>query len=169
MTAHIRPALPEDGPRCAEIHADSWTWAYTGLIPAGDIAAANARRPGLWARIIPAQDNRSHYVLTDPDTGAVAGFFVLVPTRDEDGDARRCELASIYLDPAYAGRGLGSQAMEWILAEARARGYATITLWVLDRNRRAKGFYAKFGFVPEGAVKPSGLGDTREERLIRSL
>jgi ribosomal protein S18 acetylase RimI-like enzyme len=38
------------------------------------------------------------------------------------------------------------------------RGYAEITLWVLDTNRRAREFYEKVGFVEDGKTKTENIG-----------
>ena len=36
---------------------------------------------------------------------------------------------------------------------ARARGFREMTLWVVDRNTRARSFYEALGFAPDGATK----------------
>lgn len=53
--------------------------------------------------------------------------------------------------------------------EISTRGYDTISLWVLTQNTRAKAFYEKSGFKPDESTKPSGLGDTLEERYIYEI
>jgi RimJ/RimL family protein N-acetyltransferase len=41
--------------------------------------------------------------------------------------------------------------MDQVRAKVRAAGYASITLWVLEANARARRFYQKAGFTPDGA------------------
>ena len=84
--------------------------------------------------------------------------------RDGDLSETVCELVGLYLDPKYIGKGFGRQAMDWVKREAIARGYKSLCLWVLKNNLNAKRFYEKSGFAFDGTAKPSGLGDTVEER-----
>lgn len=59
--------------------------------------------------------------------------------------------------------------MDWVKREISARGYKSISLWVLNQNARAKAFYEKSGFKADGSSKESGLGNTKEERYICEL
>ncbi len=56
---------------------------------------------------------------------------------------------------AYQGKGLGSTLMDRVMAEARARGLATVILTVVTDNERAWRLYQKRGFVRYGTF----LGD----------
>ena len=98
--------------------------------------------------------------------GKVIGIISIGKERDGDMPANTGELCGFYLDPDYIGKGYGRKAMDWVKQELFSRGYDTVVLWVLDENRSAKRFYEKSGFAPEGAVKPSGLKNTMEERYI---
>ena len=59
--------------------------------------------------------------------------------------------------------------MDWVKREISARGYKSISLWVLNQNARAKAFYEKSGFKADGSSKESGLGNTKKERYICEL
>jgi len=50
-----------------------------------------------------------------------------------------------------------------------AIGDAPAFLWVLEENPRARGFYAKMGFVADGAVQalPAEWNGAREVRMVR--
>ena len=50
---------------------------------------------------------------------------------------------------AHGGRG---QVAE-VLRQARERRFQRVTLWVLAGNERARGFYEKAGFTPDGGEK----------------
>jgi RimJ/RimL family protein N-acetyltransferase len=51
-----------------------------------------------------------------------------------------------------------------------AAGYSSVTLWVLRDNRRARRFYERAGFAPDGATNVlTGLGDVRELRYRQRL
>jgi ribosomal protein S18 acetylase RimI-like enzyme len=64
---------------------------------------------------------------------------------------RPVELARLYADRAWHGRGIGAALMEACLAEARRSGYRTMWLGVWERNWRAIAFYRKWGFVECGS------------------
>ena len=56
------------------------------------------------------------------------------------------------------------------LAKVRAAGYGCITLWVLEANARARRFYQRAGFIPDGARHVlDDLGGVTEIRYRRAL
>lgn len=162
----VRPAVPEDAPKCADIHMRSWIFAYSHCVPMDIIEQRNARRPAMWTKLL-ENCKDIHFVVTCDDE--VIGFITINPTRDEDMPDTVYELTGLYLDPDYIGKGFGKLTMDWIKREISARGYKTISLWVLDQNDRAKSFYEKSGFKADGSTKESGLGNTKEERYICEL
>ena len=52
--------------------------------------------------------------------------------------------------PAYWSTGVGWALMAAALDRARAEGYASISLWVLRDNPRARRFYERAGFAATG-------------------
>lgn len=48
-----------------------------------------------------------------------------------------------------------------MLSTARRRGFASLMLWVLERNLRARRFYEGFGLRPDGGrqTRPEWLGE----------
>ena len=59
--------------------------------------------------------------------------------------------------------------MQAALEELKALGFERALLWVLERNTRARRFYEKCGFSPDGASKDSGLGDEEEIRYSADI
>jgi ribosomal protein S18 acetylase RimI-like enzyme len=53
---------------------------------------------------------------------------------------------AIAVEPAWQGRGIGRALMRFVTDEARRRGRTSLTLWVIDRNHRARELYEKLGF-----------------------
>ena len=163
MDICIRLATPVDAPRCAEIHADSWRYAYRSSIPADCLAATTARFPRLWEKLL-ANNTDTQYVITKDEK--ILGFIGLMQSRDADASDDTFEIGAIYFDPGFIGKGYGRQTVAWAKSELTSRGAKQLTLWVLDENHRAKAFYRACGFRPDGTSKPSGLGDRTEERMM---
>jgi GNAT superfamily N-acetyltransferase len=81
------------------------------------------------------------------------------------------EIAAIYVTPDVWRTGVGTALLDAALTETRARGCKSMTLWVLADNHRARDFYARFGFTPDGAAmlhEASGQTEIRLRRLVCS-
>ncbi len=90
-------------------------------------------------------------------------------TADGEG-GRVAELYALYVRPAWWSTGTGRALMERVLARTGAAGYQSVTLWVLRDNERARRFYERAGFAPDGATNVlAGLGDILEVRYRRPL
>jgi GNAT superfamily N-acetyltransferase len=93
------------------------------------------------------------------------------PYRGEGADAARAELYALYVRPDLLGRGVGGvlvrAAEEW----AAGRGHTRLALWVLAGNERARRFYARAGFAPDGGERVDAYdgAELTEVRYERSL
>lgn len=167
----IRRATPADAPAAAAIHVASWQHAYRGHLPDAVIARHTvASRTAAWTAWLttPTTPQHRHHVLEV--AGVVTGFAVTGPSRDDDARPDTFELFAIYLDPAHIGRGAGAALLGAALGEAAAQGARAVTLWVLDSNTRARGFYERVGFARDGREKvDAALGDARELRYRLAL
>ena len=79
--------------------------------------------------------------------GAIVGFASCGESRDAPGEG---ELYAIYALPVAWGTGAGPALMAAALTALRAGGFETASLWVLDDNPRARRFYEREGWVPDG-------------------
>jgi ribosomal protein S18 acetylase RimI-like enzyme len=101
-----------------------------------------------------------------------AGFAMIGPEREPSALARtRGELWAINVAPEAWARGLGRVLLveaERALCEA---GHAEAILWVVATNERARRFYERTGWHPDGAEKrDTGLGfEVHEVRYARRL
>ena len=163
MKINIRLAKLDDANFCADIHSKSWSFAYNNLVPKGIIDQHNERWPMVWSKML-VNNIDSHYVIVLDSK--IIGFLTIAVSRDSDLKNIFYEIIGLYFDPEYVGLGYAKQAMEWVKKEIKSRGYDKISLWVLEENNRARKFYEKSGFKPDGKVKPSGLADTQEVRYI---
>jgi GNAT superfamily N-acetyltransferase len=112
-----------------------------------------------WARVL-ADPALPPVVVTEVD-GEVVGFAQAVPSRDEP-PVRPLELTTLYLRAAQHGSGLGQELLDAVLGDRPA------SLRVAEQNPRARRFYERNGFSPDGAreVLESWEGLV-EVRLVR--
>ena len=170
----IRPATSDDAAAIADVHVRSWGATYRGVLPDEVLDGPDlpANRLRLWQRLLgPDRPAGSSTVVAEPPGGGVVGFAVTSPSRDEDADDRTAEVNSIYARPEAWGTGAGRELMAAALDGLRAAGFRAATLWVLDSNARARRFYERAGFAPDGAVKDDVMAGTpiTEVRYRRTL
>jgi GNAT superfamily N-acetyltransferase len=159
MGASIRRANRSDANEVGRVHYRSHVETYSGTFPDGVIQAFPAeQRAQMWERMI-AGDSGALWVAEVDEQ--VVGFAATGPSRD-DPPVRALELGSIYLLAAHHGSGLGQALLD------AALGAQNASLWVLDDNPRARSFYTRNGFTPDGAEKvDEQFGNVREIRMVR--
>ncbi|WP_437406761.1 GNAT family N-acetyltransferase [Sinorhizobium meliloti] len=81
-----------------------------------------------------------------------------------DRQDERAALAIGIDDPAYLGRGFGTEAIRLALMHAFSTGLHRISLRVLASNTRAIACYRKCGFVEEGRLQTRGQPSHRSKR-----
>jgi ribosomal protein S18 acetylase RimI-like enzyme len=148
----IRRATSADAETVGKIHVESWNVAYRGIMPDDVIARTDlAYRTKFWADRIADAD--WPVFLIEEDAQAVA-FCQMIPSRDSDDDPDHVgHITSLHVLPHLRGRGHGRALMDHVLAEFRRRGFTTVTLWVLEENRNARGFYERYGFLLDGGTR----------------
>jgi GNAT superfamily N-acetyltransferase len=166
----IRDAQPGDARDIAAVHVEAWQVAYRGLLPDDILADLSVPdRERTWWEILVDPRPRTAVLLTTCG-GAVIGFAAVGPGRDPTAGPERGELYAIYLRPDRQRRGIGTQLHSAALDRLRSLGFTSATLWVLDGNEAAIGFYHRNGWAAGGARKvdqgPAGV-ELRELRLIR--
>ncbi|MGW7356919.1 N-acetyltransferase family protein [Streptomyces sp. NPDC054802] len=154
MTMRVRDMTIGDCAAVASIRVGGWRFAYTGLMPQSYLDAmdpaddAAERRRSLLADGAGAGVSN---VVAEWD-GEVVGWGCFGPLRDKDC-ARRpgaCELYAIYVRPERISSGVGHALMAELTGRARAAGFEEMLLWVLKDNARARRFYERAGFTPDG-------------------
>ena len=143
-------ATLDDAAEIAKVHMRSWEVAYRGLIADDYIQDRNAKRPEQFRSML-SGENTTHYVILKEE--CIVGLLSMGLSRDDDADATRYEVYGIYLHPDYFRQGIGSIAMAYAFDTARQLGMKTISLWVLQGNEQAIGFYQKQGFSFDGSTK----------------
>ena len=184
----IRAGSVADAAQVAAVQREGWFAAYEGIIPVEIIDRVTAPDEGArvrqsfrtrpWQRMLVAVADADD--MGDP--AAIVGYASFGPETDvlrapwphplsSDGeDGRVAELYALYVRPAWWSTGTGRALMTRVLARSTRAGYSSITLWVLRDNRRARRFYERAGFAPDGATNVlTRLGGVIELRYRRSL
>lgn len=148
----IRRAGPADAAAVAHVHVESWKVAYRGIMPDDVIARTDlAYRTPFWAERIA---NRDWPVWVIEEGGEIVAFCQVVPSPDPGDDPTRIgHIPSLHVRPDLRGRGHGRALLDHARAVLQGRGFAELTLWVLEENRNARRFYEKYGFRLDGATK----------------
>jgi RimJ/RimL family protein N-acetyltransferase len=87
-----------------------------------------------------------------------------------DLDGTMVEVVSVWVDPAWRGRGLATALIEPVIAWAVANGATRATLWVHDQNEAAIRVYERLGFERTDRRQIFGTaGDRVRFMMTRSL
>lgn len=149
----VRPAVLDDAEAIAVVHHTAWVQTYSDLLPAehweNDTVERRAQR---WnERLSTKASGAPSVAVVD---GRVVGFAKAGATRAQDGipPVRSDELWSLYVLSANYGTGIGALLLDAVLPPTRPA-----ELWVADANPRARRFYEKHGFTPDGTRFIDGL------------
>jgi ribosomal protein S18 acetylase RimI-like enzyme len=189
----IRAATFADAAAISAVQRASWFGAYEGIVDAAVIDRVTTPDDGArirqtfrtrpWQRMIvacaPAGADQPSVVAPPP---AVIGYASFGPEREVLGapwphpvttagaEGQIAELYALYVHPDWWSAGAGRAMMDRVLAATARSGFTEITLWVLEKNIRARRFYERAGYSPDRAVNIlDGLGGVPEVRYRRPL
>ncbi|OAR23417.1 acetyltransferase [Streptomyces sp. ERV7] len=129
-----------------------WRTAYRGLMPQRYLDALSMEADAERRRAYLADADRSVLDVVAERAGEVIGWGCCGPYR-EDGGGRTAdgEVYALYVHPDHWSTGAGRLILAELTARAAADGYPRLLLWVLKGNDRARRFYERAGFAPDGA------------------
>ncbi len=153
MALLIRDMTVEDCEAVAAVRVRGWQFAYAGLMPQSYLAAMSVEEDAERRRGFLTEGSAVTHVVAERD-GTVIGWGCFGPGRDKDIPAGQAELYAIYVLPEQIGTGAGRALMAELTGRAEADGFSSMHLWVLKENDRARRFYEKAGFAPDGAEEP---------------
>jgi ribosomal protein S18 acetylase RimI-like enzyme len=143
VTPTLRLAVPADAAAGAAMHRECWREAYAPYADPDRLAERLADTDRWWSAWT------EQLVDGPPRTLAfagdeVVGFSVVGSNRDPDAPTP-AELYALYVRSAWWGTGLARRLWDAV------RPDQPCSLWVLEDNLRAQGFYRRQGFAPDGA------------------
>ena len=175
----IEPATSADADALRELHVITWADTNAALVPADFQARRlSQHRTRDWSRLIGEEAARGGGVLVARDAARLVGFCQYGPSDDEDdrdraGGAGRAGQAGappvghihrLYVHPEAQGRGVGRALLEQAVLRLSRAGVSSLTLWALENDPGARGFYERLGWRPDGARRFDGTWDVRYRR-----
>ncbi|MGH2759413.1 MAG: GNAT family N-acetyltransferase [Actinomycetota bacterium] len=153
----VRVAVPEDADDIAIVHIESWQVGYRGLIPDDYLDSLSIdKRQHVWRQWLRVEGRDETNWVAERD-GRVIGFAGAGASRDDDALSGTGEVFAIYVHGDHWGSGAGAGLMNAATGYLRER-FVRGTLWVLDTNERARRFYERGGWAPDGATKDDDRG-----------
>jgi ribosomal protein S18 acetylase RimI-like enzyme len=158
-TVQIRSARPTDARDLAVVFKDSWTLAYTGILPSDALAQLVSKREiGWWTQSLRSSDP----VLVLEVGGVVAGY--ATTGRSRSRSKHQGEIYELYLGPVHQGLGFGEHLFEACRHRLDERGFKGLLVWALVDNTQACHFYWRRGGRPIASVMEV-FGRTRLEKV----
>jgi ribosomal protein S18 acetylase RimI-like enzyme len=166
----IRRAVLSDARGISEVHVETWVSGYRGVVPEEYLKTLSVEAREAAFRSALTRGTPEMWVAQSES--AITGWIAFGASRDADAGVATGELEAIYVAPKHWATGTGRAL--WLAAQARlvTRGFARVTLWVLEDNQRAIRFYRAAGFAADlGSRKQINVGGKPlwEIRYVRAL
>ncbi|OBI10364.1 GNAT family acetyltransferase [Mycobacterium scrofulaceum] len=140
----IRRAGPSDYVVVAEMHYPVWRQSWAGVLPDSTLDVLGS--PRRWAILAyPRILQRPHWSMWIAESGsATIGMTMFGP---DQANPEQVELDSLYIVAESQGRGVGARLLATALRESPS---GDVVLWCAEHNLRARTFYERNGFRPDG-------------------
>ena len=166
MPVVVERSDPSLAPDLARLQLTAAVAGYRDIFPSEAPPPTEEELGAQWAEWLAGS---AHRVLIALDGEVLVGMVLAGPDLDEPGAGH---LARLYVDPSRWGLGIGRQLYDAAVTRLRGAGHATATLWVLERNERARGWYERLGWQITGERKPvyapAGIDDVRYRIVFAS-
>jgi len=138
----IRKGTKGDALAIAEIHAYTWQSAYSGILP-DDVIEEKIKGIPAHAEFLSTRKSLDNFRIAEVG-GKVAGLLTYSKSRDANFP-NSAEIVSIYVLPKFQHIGVGKKLFLSAIGELVELGYSDMILNVLKENKKAIGFYTRFG------------------------
>jgi phosphinothricin acetyltransferase len=151
----IRDGHPDDGAALAAIYGPHVENSWVSFETEAPDAVEMARRI--------AEYGQSHAWLVAERGGAILGYAYASPHRTRAAYSTSCDVG-IYVDPSFAGRGIGRALYEALLPALKTRGCHAAFAGIALPNEASIALHRAVGFTPVGTYHQVGwkLGGWRD-------
>lgn len=167
MSVGYRMATTDDAAALAEVGARTFTHTFGHLYQPSDLEIfLQNHTPENWAKEL--NDPAFEIRLAEQD-GQIVGYVKLGPPHlpfEPRGEA--AELRQLYVVEEMKGQGVADALIRWVIDRARDQRADHLYLSVFIDNHRARRFYEKYGFEPEGTYAFM-VGTHADEDIVMRL
>ncbi|MCU1352599.1 MAG: hypothetical protein JWM05_1808 [Acidimicrobiales bacterium] len=155
MPPTTRPATTDDADAIADVRVRAWQATYRGSMPDAYLDGldpaeiARRWRTRLAAAAASGEDDGARAFVVTGDDERVVGVCAVGPDRD-GADGAVGELWMINVAPEAWGGGFGVALLDRATTELATAGFTRAKLWVVSANARARRFYEREGWRPDG-------------------
>lgn len=167
MSVAYRAATADDAERLAELGARTFTHTFGHLYQPADLELfLQNHSPENWQKEL--KDPAFEVRIAELEDGLI-GYVKLGPPHlpfEPRGEA--AELRQLYVVEEMKGQGVAHELMSWVIDRARDKRADYLYLSVFIDNHRARRFYEKYGFEPEGTYAFM-VGSHADEDIVMRL
>ena len=167
MTVEYRSATVGDAAALAELGARTFTDTFGHLYQPSDLEIfLQNHSPDNWDKEL---NDPAFEVRVAEQGGALVGYAKLGPPHlpfEPRGEA--AELRQLYVVEEVKGQGVADELIRWVIERARDKRADHLYLSVFIDNLRARRFYEKYGFEPEGTYAVM-VGTHADEDIVMRL
>jgi diamine N-acetyltransferase len=167
MSVAYRLASPDDAEALAELGARTFIHTFGHLYQPGDLEIfLQNHSPQNWGKEL---NDPAFEVRVAERDGRLVGYVKLGPPHlpfEPRGEA--AELRQLYVVEEMKGQGVADELMRWVIGRARDKRADYLYLSVFTDNHRARRFYEKYDFEPEGTYAFM-VGSHADEDIVMRL
>ena len=167
MTVLYRSAKADDAAALAELGARTFTDTFGHLYQPSDLEIfLQNHSPDNWDKEL---SDPAFEVRVAERAGVLVGYVKLGPPHlpfEPRGEA--AELRQLYVIEEVKGQGIADELIRWVIDRARDKRADHLYLSVFTENHRARRFYEKYGFEPEGTYAFM-VGTHADEDIVMRL
>ena len=167
MSVEYRRATAADAEALADLGARTFTHTFGHLYEPDDLEIfLQNHSPENWGKDL---NDPAFEIRVAESGGQLVGYVKLGPPHlpfEPRGEA--AELRQLYVVEEMKGQGVAQALMEWVIGRARDSRADYLYLSVFTENHRARRFYEKYGFEPEGTYAFM-VGNHADEDIVMRL
>ena len=167
MSVDYRKATAEDAEALAELGSRTFTDTFGHLYQQNDLEIfLQNHSPENWEKEL---NDPAFEVRVAEHDGQLVGYAKLGPPHlpfEPRGEA--AELRQLYVVEQMKGQGVADALIRWVIGRARDKRADHLYLSVFTDNHRARRFYEKYGFEPEGTYAFM-VGTHADEDIVMRL